>query len=77
MVTPPLSLPSQVIRTARYFNSQSQPNGQAVRSVSVSIPDGSVFVTDTPLDSRVFLPCAVRIVVVNTPDSPMVNLPLG
>lgn len=64
----------QVIRTARYFNNASQPNGQTLRIVSVDIPDSSAFDTDVPV---AFSACHIRVTVINEPDSPMVNLPEG
>lgn len=64
----------QVIRTARYFNNASQPNGQTLRIVSVNIPESSAFDTDSEVPVA-FSACHIRVTVINEPDSPMVNLP--
>ena len=55
----------------------SQPNDQAVRHVSITIPEVYTFDTDTPNASRMFSACEIEIEVINVPDSPMINLPVG
>lgn len=56
---------AQVLRTLTYFNLLSEPSGQLVRQLSISLSDPS------------FQPCTVEIAVLNLPDAPVINLPDG
>ena len=50
----------------QYFNNLTEPNGQVRRVISIDL-DGVML----------FQPCVLTVAVLNTPDPPIIRLPVG
>ena len=54
----------------RYYNSESEPNGQVLRTVTIVLDDAP----PGQGPSREFTPCEVGVAVLNIPDPPVIDI---